>query len=255
MDGCGRPGWLGAFCAIVIAATPAGLDASWWKHKKKDCCKPVCYVWKLVECEETVFEIEMKTETKKVLRPAIEEVEDKTKFVYCDPTQFRTLRPACQKEFQLDSKIEEEVVRHKYIDECGRCRYDTKVESGVVSCVTEPDTPTDILVTQYIGVPTEGEYVDKYFRPKMVEVEVEVVVPVLKPKKVVRKVWKKFPYCPQPPCCPPPTPPAPTCCEPGFEMAPVEVMEEPGEPIEPETPADEDVAPSFEPEFPSGFEG
>lgn len=156
-----------------------------------------CFLWKLEECEQTVYTVEYKEETKKVKRPVIKEVKRPVTCKVCKPFDRTVLRECLVPKYNQDFQTIKSTVERQIFDECGKCcgtEHEQRTE--VASCLLKTMVPIQVPVLEWESIPVEDTYDEIYLVQDWEEQEVTLRTPVKTAKTIKTKVWKKVPYCP-----------------------------------------------------------
>lgn len=202
MDGVIRRAMLvvGAWWLLVPAIASAG------HHEEKGCCQECgkvlgCYIWQLEECEETVFTVTYKEETKKVKRPIIKEIKRPVTCKACKAFDRTVLRECLVPEYKQDFKTIDNIVTTETKDDCGNCITNTEVQKSLMSCLLKSMVPIQVPVLEWELIPVETTYDETYLVQDWEDQEVVIRTPVKSPKTIKTKVWKKVPFCPDCTAC------------------------------------------------------
>lgn len=207
-------------------AIPVGQAAAFGKPKSK---AAPCYIWELQECQETVYDIEYRKETKKIKEPIFKEIKEPASCAYVKPVWQTYLKNFCETRYSQKSEPTEKTVHRIEKDECGNCVTSDEVVPQTMTCLEKKlkEHPHKLLGWQ--GISTEDKYTNLYVAQDYVEKEITIEYPVYRPRTITIKIWVKTPYCPPEPKC--------TGCKGCKDCA------EPCEPADPPLPA----APAAEP--------
>lgn len=186
----------GLAAAMMITIALPALAAADGLGKKETWSLPRCYAWELQDVEETVYVVTYKKEKKKVKRPVIKETRKPTNCAVCQPFHFTVLHEGCMPEYKQSWDQTTKTVCHKHTDECGNCHASSECVPQPYSCLNKCVVPQIYPVTHWKKIPMETKWEISYLHQEMQDIEVEVEIPVLTPKKIKRQVWVKVPFCP-----------------------------------------------------------
>ena len=112
-----------------------------------------CYVWKLCEVTETVYDITYEERTKETVQPTIKEIRRPVSCKVCKPVDFTVLRECCIPKYKQETKTVDTVVHKTVKDECGNCHETCEVVPELVTCLMKAMVPQLVPVLQWTMVP------------------------------------------------------------------------------------------------------
>ena len=153
-------------------------------------------MWKLEECQHTVFTVTYKEETKKVRRPVIKEIKRPVTIKVCKHFDRTVIRDCLVPEYKQDFKTLDCVIHRQITDECGNCTEETEVQKELQSCLLKNMVPVGVSFLEWELIPVEHTYEETYLVQDWEEQAVVVRTPVRTTKPMTTKIWKKVPPCP-----------------------------------------------------------
>ncbi|MGL5098134.1 MAG: hypothetical protein ACRDD1_21310 [Planctomycetia bacterium] len=205
---------------FALAALLVTAGASFAKDKPNEplvctAC-PKCFVWKLEEFEETVYEVTYKEEEKTTKRPVIKETKQKVSCKVCKPIAQTDVKEVETPHWERkQSSLQTKVIHHLPTcaadgceaagcaadacppdacpaEACGPQTYEEIVED-VMTCLERTCVTQLVPVLKWHMVPVEHVHEVSYFTRELEDVKIKVSTPVLTPKVIKRKVWRKCP--------------------------------------------------------------
>lgn len=190
----GRSIVCGAVCIFVTSQAEA------FSKKKITVC-PTCYVWELQEIEQVVYEVDFKTETKKIKVPVIKEIKQTNSCAYDKPVPRTVLKEFPETVYSFRTDVDHTTVHHQHTDECGNCYETCEVVSRPVTCLEKHTVSQKHPVLQWMSVPVADTYEQTFLKPDCEEREVVIETPVIKKKVIKTKKWVRVPKYDES-CCP-----------------------------------------------------
>lgn len=192
--------YTGRLLAALVAGLliPAGLVQA-GGHGKHDDCGPKtlhCYTWKLCEITETVYDVTYKEEKKKIQQPVIKEIKRPISCKVCKPFEQIVMKNVPVTDYCRTIDNVTKCEKKTCTDECGKCHDVCENVTELMTCIVKSTVCQQIPVRQWVMIPVEHKYEEKYLVRECEEKEVVIKTPVLTPRTITRKVWTKVPYCP-----------------------------------------------------------
>lgn len=192
--------------ALAIHKNKGGKEVAQSQHT---CPKSLgCWIWSAKEVEEIVYDVTYEKVKKKICEPEIVQKIEEISCKACQPVWGQGMRTCPDVDYitKTDS-IDVETCTMPCDTGCGACGECGGCGSCPVcetitkpkTCITRCEVGRQIPVLEWQLVPQEVKVPRVYYTREYKEKEIEIEVPVMKPRTIKRTVWEK---CPAPCECP-----------------------------------------------------
>lgn len=205
--------WAGVLVGLGLVLSPASAPAG-HKHKggkqvaqsTHTCPKSLgCWIWSAKEVEETVYDVTYEKVKKKICEPEIVQKIEEISCKACQPVWGQGMRTCPDVDYITKTDtIDVETCTMPCESGCGACGGCgacpvCETVTKPKTCMTRCEVARQIPVLEWQLVPQEVKVPRVSYTREYKEKEIEIEVPVLKPRTIKRTVWEK---CPAPCECP-----------------------------------------------------